>query len=190
MGTRADFYIGGRYDRKMKWLGSIGWDGYPDGIPDGIKDAKTAQDYLHNLQGFSLVRNDWTPPEQGWPWPWEDSNTTDYAYIFDDGKVWASEFGSPWFDAKSPPKEPDDLRGKKPAFPDMTAIQRVTFGPRSGVVVLGGQPEERLDPPGSAIEIRGEPGVEPEYDPSVAIQSASVVTLGGDVRWPFLQSCE
>lgn len=159
MGTRADFYIGGRYTKKMKWLGSIAWDGYPERIPDGIKNATTAQDYLHNLRGFSLVRDDWTPPEQGWPWPWENSDTTDFAYIFDGGKVWASNFGSPWFYAD----DPSGLRGeRKPPFPGMTKIQRVTLGPRSGIIMLGGAPpEERLDPPGSGVEIRGKAGTKP-----------------------------
>lgn len=32
MGTRADFYV--RQDNQMKWLGSKGYDGYPDGIKE------------------------------------------------------------------------------------------------------------------------------------------------------------
>lgn len=75
MGTRADFY-----DQESKWLGSIAWDGYPDGVENVVK-AKTADEFLAAISEQSK-RRDWTSPERGWPWPWEDSHTTDYAYRF------------------------------------------------------------------------------------------------------------
>jgi hypothetical protein len=91
MGTRADFYLGKGKD--AQWLGSIAWDGYPVGIDDAVLDAKTEQDYLAALSAFLAKQEDTTLPEQGWPWPWDNSCTTDYAYAFDDGKVEAACFG-------------------------------------------------------------------------------------------------
>jgi hypothetical protein len=62
--------------------------------------------------------NDATRPEDGWPWPWEDSRTTDYAYAFDNGKVWASCFGYAWFDPLE--EEPEDDGNEKVAvFPKL-----------------------------------------------------------------------
>src|SRR2546421_1262215 len=132
MGTRADFYLGRGKD--MKWLGSTAWDSYPEGIPDTIKNAKSEAEYLRAIEGFSLVREDWTPPEQGWPWPWEDSGTTDYAYAFDGGEVWVSPFGDGWFKAADIPAglkggdyyewEEKQTKGKRKVnFPNMESRQ-------------------------------------------------------------------
>lgn len=73
---------------------------------------------------------------RGWPWPWEDSQTTDYAYAFDGGKVWASCFGGPWQIA-SDWKDDGDEAVKVAVFPNMKDRQNVTFGPRSGILILG-----------------------------------------------------
>ena len=82
-------------------------------------------------------RNDVTLPTQGWPWPWNDSNTTDYAYAFEEGQVWAIGFGYlPWFEADGEEPELDDS-GSKADFPDMSAVQNVTLGKRSGVMIVG-----------------------------------------------------
>lgn len=71
------------------------------------------------------------------------SGTTDYAYALDGGIVYASSFGSPWWPATTP--EPDEEwfesgAGGDPArFPDMSEVQSVTLGPRSGLLVFGGK---------------------------------------------------
>jgi len=100
---------------------------------------------------------DATYPDQGWPWPWSDSNTTDFSYAFDDGQVWLTCFGHGWatktqhdefskvYEAWSSsdedaeePKPPWELEGnEKVEFPDMTGKQNVTLGPRSGLIILG-----------------------------------------------------
>ncbi|MFH1835312.1 MAG: hypothetical protein ABH851_03885 [Methanobacteriota archaeon] len=59
-----------------------------------------------------------TSPEQGWPWPWEDSGTTDYAYAFEAGKVTTY--------TDRPPK----------GWPNMKSNQQVAFGRRSGMIVF------------------------------------------------------
>lgn len=131
MGTRADFYVG--RGETAEWLGSIGWDGYPDGIPVDLKSATNEHDYRALVSAFAATRDDWTSPEQGWPWPWDDSSTTDYAYAYDDGKVFAST-GETWFVATDEARNSDTSIGV--IFPNMSAIKNVTFGQRSGAMFV------------------------------------------------------
>ena len=131
MGTRADFYLGRGTD--AKWLGSIAWDGYPDGIDPALLKATRLAAFLRAVARLE-TREDWTAPAAGWPWPWTTSATTDYAYAFDDGEVHASCFGSEWFRASG--EQPETPSDKSAIFPDMSARQRVTFGPRSGVMIF------------------------------------------------------
>ncbi len=127
--------------------------------------AETEEEFREELSKFFKIRDDLTLPEQGWPWPWENSSTTDYAYAFDDGHVFISYFGRGWISAPTyiclfnrlgkinkelesdeeneelikEKKEIENLfyEGEKNAvFPDMTAIQNVTLGKRSGVLIL------------------------------------------------------
>jgi hypothetical protein len=149
MGTRADFYVG--RGEKAEWLGSIAWDGYPDGITPNVLAATTEDEFRAVVKDFATTREDWTAPEMGWPWPWDTSHTTDYAYAFDGGVVYGSGFGHPWFDAREP--EPDGwdeetgteivADGPAPVFPDMSARKAVTLGRRSGLIVV----EAREDDP-------------------------------------------
>src|SRR5690348_12684803 len=97
MGTRADFYIG--TGEQAEWLGSIAFDGYridemkkADTSSNAdlsacwqIKTAKTADEFRAAVAALLAVNDDATTPDQGWPWPWETSRTTDYAYAFVDG---------------------------------------------------------------------------------------------------------
>jgi hypothetical protein len=156
MGTRADFYVG--RGKKAEWIGSTAWDGYPKGIsltlaekkiecgisfpqhadfPESkhLFDAATEQEFRERVSQYFTNREDVTLPEHGWPWPWETSHTTDYAYAFDDGKVWACPFGSGWFVASEGRPEEDLKSGAD--FPDMSDKKEVTFGKRSGLIVLG-----------------------------------------------------
>lgn len=145
MGTRADFYIG--RGEAAEWLGSIAWDGYPSGIAghvhgtasgdtkrSPILTATSDSDFRAAVAKELARREDGTTPDHGWPWPWENSRTTDFAYAFDGGAVWASCFGGAWFDPVT--DEPGD--GDPVAvFPDMSSRQAVTLGKRSGVIVVG-----------------------------------------------------
>lgn len=132
MGTRADFYIG--TGETAEWIGSIGWDGYPDGIDNMILTAKTEEEFRQAITVHMVKRDDWTDPSFGWPWPWGDSHTTDYAYAFNQDKVVASRFGSEWFDPID--GEPTDSRGSA-VFPNMKDRQNVTFGQHSGIIIVG-----------------------------------------------------
>lgn len=158
MGTRADFYLG-RDPATMTYLGSIAWDGYPRGImvnprrPDGprVLLATTEGEYLAAVGALLAQCDDASiPSRDGWPWPWDDSKTTDYAYAFDGDRVYAAVFGDGWFEPTrdgrpfdfSDEDEDRELFEKlKPVvFPNMDGIKRATLGKRSGVIVLGGEP--------------------------------------------------
>ncbi len=131
MGTRADMYVG--RGPEAEWLGSIAWDGYPDGIPDPISEATDEASFRAAVAEFIASRDDGTKPEQGWPWPWEDSGTTDYAYAFDGGEVYISGFGGAWF---KPGEEDVDHEVKTAEFPNMRDRMNVTLGERSGITIL------------------------------------------------------
>ena len=132
MGTRADFYVG--TGESAEWLGSLAFDGYridemkkehaartPDNAACwAIKTAKTEAEYRDSVAALLKINDDATLPEHGWPWPWEDSTTTDYAYAFTEGAC--KPF--PW--------------GKGADWPNMRERQNVTFGKRSGLIVVGG----------------------------------------------------
>lgn len=135
MGTRADFYVG--RGEHAEWLGSIAYDGYPDGIDSPVLAATTEADYRSAVAAFLGETESATLPSQGWPWPWNDSRTTDYAYALDAGKVLASCFGGRWYLATDPALNEDDSEEKVAVFPDMKARQHVTLGPRSGLLILG-----------------------------------------------------
>lgn len=152
MGTRADFYI--KEKEKLTWLGSIAWDGNPGSVAPELLSAKTQAGFAKQLEKFLAPREDTTMPEQGWPWPWNDSRTTDYAYAFDveKGGVLCSSFGKAWRAVPNPLPTDDTCDEEKwktagkPKFPDMKGIQKVTMGKRSGIMVIGpGGPVEGLD---------------------------------------------
>lgn len=135
MGTRADFYVG--RGESAEWLGSIAWDGNPSGIPSVIRIANREDEYRAGVADFLSGREDATKPENGWPWPWDDGQLTDYSYAFDEGRVWATNYGYGWFKAAEP--EPDVVENEntpKVAFPNMKERKNVTYGKRSGVTII------------------------------------------------------
>lgn len=141
MGTRADFYVGKGKD--AEWLWSLAFDGYriDDAMNENdtsqspdytacwqIKTAKTEAEYRSAVATLLAINSDATIPDQGWPWPWEDSSTTDYAYCFSDGcKVFS--FGRPIVDG--------DTAAVKDEWPDMSQRANVTYGHRSGLLIIG-----------------------------------------------------
>lgn len=135
MGTRADFYIGAGKD--AEWIGSVAWDGYEwDEEPEcALMQAKTPEEFRQAVAAIHKERKDFTSPEQGWPWPWNDSNTTDYAYMLIDGAVKSYAFGSRCFINEA--NEHDTNEDERADFPDMSARKNVTFGARSGILIVG-----------------------------------------------------
>jgi hypothetical protein len=134
MGTRADFYVGRGKD--AEWLGSIACDGDPSSIPNYIFNAHHVESFRTEISHFIHSREDGTRPTEGWPWPWEDSRTTDYAYAFDEGQVLASCFGHKWFNPTEDETEEMHEGPKIAVFPDMKGKQNVTLGKRSGLIVF------------------------------------------------------
>ncbi len=138
MGTRADFYVGRGKD--ATWLGSIAWDGFPKGNPASVLKANTQEEYEQRVQTLLGTLDHATKPEMGWPWPWDDSSLTDYAYAWDQGKILVSVFGSPWFLAGD---ENPSVETPEAIFPDMSAKKKVTLGERSGLITFGLPEEEK-----------------------------------------------
>ena len=142
MGTRADFYVG--RGENAEWLGSIAWDGYPDGIDKQLLNTTSEDAYRHAVAEFLKGREDKSLPDDGWPWPWDTSHTTDFSYAFDGEKVHGSCFGSNWFDPTKELDENDErTHSDNPpmaaVFPDMKGRKRrPIFGKHSGVIVVGG----------------------------------------------------
>lgn len=120
--------------------------------------ATTEEAFRAAIAEHVAVRDDFTSPDEGWPWPWNDSEITDYAYAFDDGKVWG--YGPPWFDvaaqlAETPEESearieranaeyektgyvrPEDRNNPFP-FPDMSARKNVQRGStKGGIITIG-----------------------------------------------------
>ena len=135
MGTRGDFYVG--RGKSAEWLGSVALDAYPHGIDAAIRLAESEGDYRSAVAFFLRKTESATRPEQGWPWPWDDSRTTDYAYAFDAGHVYGSCFGHAWFPADGPEPEEPEEEGTEETFPDMSSIKNVALGKRSGLLIIG-----------------------------------------------------
>jgi hypothetical protein len=139
MGTRADFYI--RKDKDMEWLGSIGFDGYE--IDDAVAESTTEEGFRNEVKKMLDGRDDSTLPSDGWPWPWEDSRTTDFAYIFDNGIIYASNFGYAIYKIGEQPEEDNDGRCPEDYFPNMKSIMNVNWGKGSGLMIIGANPGEK-----------------------------------------------
>ncbi len=141
MGTRADFYVG--RGPHAEWIGSLAFDGDPRSIQPFVLSAHREDDFRAEV-ATHLLDNDpsATTPDQGWPWPWADSRTTDYAYAFDGGTVYVSRFGSPWWSAtEEEPRDPAALAGAAAVFPDMSSRRAVApaGSDRSGTIAVGVQ---------------------------------------------------
>jgi hypothetical protein len=131
MGTRADFYVG--RGENAEWLGSIAYDGYPDGPRAVAILGSTNEASFRDRVIAAVAHDDGTKPEDGWPWPWDTSHTTDYAYAFDDGTVYISCFGCAWFKSGEVA-----FHDKSAVFPNMKDRKNVTLGHRSGMLILRG----------------------------------------------------
>lgn len=152
MGTRADFYIG--RGEQAEWIGSIAGDGHADGSRTEKAFKATTESAFRAAVAKLAEEDDFTRPEDGWPWPWKTSRTTDYAYAFEGDRVYTSCFGSMWI---SEPKyteyaaackaywDADEPEGDEPewpetpaaVFPDMSARSNFTLGKRSGILLVG-----------------------------------------------------
>lgn len=144
MGTRADFYKTQKDEPELVWLGSIAFDGYVDGISESVLHATTVEEYEERLEEFFGGRDDVTFPKEGWPWPWNNSETTDCAYCFNgDGVMYYKGKGDwcGWGDAMN---WDDGLIDEPPAkwihrVPDMSDKKNVQWGKKSGMIIITGR---------------------------------------------------
>lgn len=153
MGDRADFYIG--RGKNAEYAGSIAWNGYPEEISEAVLSATSEEEFVSALKIFFEGRDDVTSPDQGWPWPWNDSTQTDYAYAFDEGKVWTSCFGCAWFDPNTVSEEECEITNKTAQFPDMVHNKNVTFDKRSGLIFDDSHGEEVMDKQHEQLDVYG-----------------------------------
>lgn len=141
MGTRADFYLGKGKD--AEWLGSIAWDGYRDGIDPQILGCTSPEAYRHAVESFLKEREDATWPKDGWPWPWDDSSISDCSYWHFDGRTWDAGLNNVYVPSSEPWPSEDEAEAKwhegreRIEYPNMKDKQNVTWGKRSGVMVVG-----------------------------------------------------
>jgi len=135
MGTRHDYYKATDITdpATFEWVGSDGWDGYPSGVAsDGLNAEMTEAEFDAYVQEHVAIK-----PDRGWPWRWEDSGTTDFAYVWCGGAVSLSCFGRklvPFVDEHD--DEANYMDGPKVPWPNMSVVQRVEMGPDSGLIVL------------------------------------------------------
>ena len=117
----------------MDWQHRVGWGPLWD--RQGCFRIKNGS-FLEGVDFFLKSREDATLPEQGWPWPWQNSQLTDFVYAFDKGKVFAACFGAGWFDPLETNMEITANDEERIDFPDMSDIQKVDFGARSGIIIF------------------------------------------------------
>jgi hypothetical protein len=143
MGTRADFYVGTGKD--AEWLGSLAYDGYrihemtKEAISESldnmecweIKSAASEKAFRFAVERLLRMNKSATLPTDGWPWPWEDSCTTDYAYCFVDGACKSFTWGRPINEGAA-----EDHQEPQAEWPNMKDRQNVTLGERSSVIVV------------------------------------------------------
>jgi hypothetical protein len=146
MGTRADFYD--CQGAQATWLGSVTWDGYPDGFESDLFAVENIDAWKNKVREMLESRDDATFPSEAerddWPWPWDDSSTTDFAYCFIDQQgVMASYFGSQLFNAghalEHPEQEPPSAKlAVEDQFPDMSHRRQPIDGviSSSGLTIL------------------------------------------------------
>jgi hypothetical protein len=144
MGTRADFFIG--VGPAAKWVGSVSYNGWPDDDGAGA-EPMAATSEAEFRAAVERVLSTWHPPvtrpEEGWPWPWEDFRTTDWAYAWDRarGPV-TSQYGHDWMTARQLKELPRDLsyRGQRELrddeVPDMTKGKKADVLAKSGLMLL------------------------------------------------------
>jgi len=138
MGTRADFYVG--RGKRARWIGSIAYDGHPENYHH-ICTRRQKHTFERAVRCELLRRDDATFPRDGWPWAWDDSNTTDEVFCFDKGRVRICHYGR-WFTWESYVKylnDPEDHlgpRNRDNPFPNMSARRSMAHGHRSGFLLF------------------------------------------------------
>ena len=142
MGTRADFFIG--IGPAAEWIGSTSYDGDPEGWGKQPLAARTEDEFRaaveEMLNSDALV----TRPSEGWPWPWEDFRTSDFAYAWDPARnTGVASSGRPWVTAAELVADRDCIyageRLRDDEVPDMRKGPQGDVLGKSGLILLRGQ---------------------------------------------------
>lgn len=140
MGTRADFYIG--TGPTAEWIGSTSYDGDPRGLGLHPLKAKSEAEFRAAIEAILADPHLMvTRPSEGWPWPWETSHTTDWAYAWDPARgAVMSCGGRRWTTPEEHIANPDaPYQGDKcEPFPDMSSKRMDSRGvlAKSGLIFL------------------------------------------------------
>lgn len=139
MGTRADFFIGIGPD--AEWIGSTSYDGHPGSWGAAALAARTENEFRAAVEKMlstpeALV----TRPAEGWPWPWPDFRTSDYAYAWDPARGPVASSGRAWVTPAQLAADPDSLytgeRLRDDEVPDMRKVPKGDVIGKSGLILL------------------------------------------------------
>ena len=138
MGTRADFFVG--IGPKAEWIGSVSYDGGPGECGETLLIATTEADFRaaveERLANWSVT----TRPEEGWPWPWPDFRTTDYAYAWDPKRGAVVSSGREWVTLSQLNADRDCIYAGRPLrddeVPDMSKGPKGDVLGKSGLMLL------------------------------------------------------
>lgn len=140
MGTRADFFVG--IGPNAEWIGSTSYDGDRHGWGRGPLAATSEAEFraaveemLSNPQALT------TRPEEGWPWPWNDFRTSDYAYAWDPARgIPVASSGRTWVTVAEMEADSDCIytgeRLRDDEVPDMRKVPRGDVMGKSGLMIL------------------------------------------------------
>ena len=140
MGTRADFFVG--VGPEAEWIGSTSHDGHPTKWGQKPLAARTEAAFREAVEERLSTRHALvTRPSEGWPWPWEDFRTSDYAYAWDPARDTAvASCGCKWVTPVQMAADPDCLHTGDPLHddevPDMRKVPKGDVLGKSGLLFL------------------------------------------------------
>jgi len=139
MGTRADFFVGVGPD--AEWIGSTSYDGDPGGWGQRPLAARTEDEFRAAVEEMLSDRQALvTRPSEGWPWPWNDFRTSDYAYAWDPARGAVTSSGRAWVTPAQMKVDRDCLysgeRLRDDEVPDMSKVPKGDVIAKSGLMLL------------------------------------------------------
>lgn len=140
MGTRADFFVG--IGPEAEWIGSTSYDGGPRDWGSTPLAARTEDEFRAAVEEMLSDRQALvTRPSEGWPWPWNDFRTSDYAYAWDPARGTAvASSGRAWVTSAQMEADRDCIyRGERlrdDEVPDMSKFPKGDVLGKSGLMLL------------------------------------------------------
>jgi hypothetical protein len=139
MGTRADFFVGVGPD--AEWIGSTSYDGDPGGWGQRPLAARAEDEFRAAVEEMLSDRQALvTRPSEGWPWPWNDFRTSDYAYAWDPARGAVASSGRAWVTLAQMEVDRDCIysgeRLRDDEVPDMSKVPKGDVIAKSGLMLL------------------------------------------------------